>query len=56
MAMSMVPMLPLTTLIEWPRRLSWITKADSEWAIAKATAALDGVKALLSATPPERFS
>jgi hypothetical protein len=32
-----------------------ITKPDAEWAIEKATAALDGVKALLSATPPDRF-
>jgi hypothetical protein len=33
-----------------------ITKPDAEWAIEKATAALGGVKALLSATPPGRFS
>ena len=33
-----------------------ITKSDTEWAIEKATAALDGAQALLSATPPERFS
>jgi uncharacterized protein (UPF0332 family) len=33
-----------------------ITKADAEWAIEKATASLAGVQALLSATPPERFS
>jgi hypothetical protein len=38
------------------RVIAPITKADSEWAIEKATAALDGVKALFSATPPERFS
>ena len=33
-----------------------ITGPDAEWAIEKATAALEGVKVLLSATPPERFS
>jgi hypothetical protein len=32
-----------------------ISKQDAEWAIEKATAALSGVKALLLATPPERF-
>lgn len=33
-----------------------ITIADASWAIEKATAALSGVKALLAASPPERFS
>ncbi len=33
-----------------------ITKADASWAIEKATAALSGVKELLAASPPERFS
>jgi hypothetical protein len=33
-----------------------ITKSDASWAIEKATAALSGVKALLAASPPERFS
>jgi hypothetical protein len=32
-----------------------ISRADAEWAIEKAKAALSGTKALLSATPPERF-
>jgi hypothetical protein len=32
-----------------------ITRPDASWAIEKATAALSGVKALLSASPPERF-
>jgi glutamine synthetase type III len=32
-----------------------ISQADAEWAIEKAAAALAGTKALLSATPPERF-
>lgn len=32
-----------------------ITKADASWAIEKATAALSGVKALLAASPPDRF-
>jgi hypothetical protein len=32
-----------------------ISRADAEWAIEKAAAALAGTKALLSATPPERF-
>jgi HEPN domain-containing protein len=32
-----------------------ITEADTEWAIRRAMAALAGVKALLSKTPPERF-
>ena len=32
-----------------------ITKPDAAWAIEKATAALAGARALLSATPPERF-
>lgn len=32
-----------------------ITEPDAEWAIEKATAALAGAKALLSATPPGRF-
>jgi hypothetical protein len=32
-----------------------ISRADAEWAIQKAAAALSGVKALLSATPPDRF-
>ena len=33
-----------------------ITEPDASWAIEKATAALSGVKALLAASPPERFS
>jgi len=33
-----------------------ITKSDASWAIEKATAALSDVKALLAASPPERFS
>jgi len=33
-----------------------IAKPDAEWAIEKATAALEGANVLLSATPPERFS
>ena len=33
-----------------------ITTPDAEWAIEKATAALAGAQALLSAKPPERFS
>ena len=33
-----------------------ITRPDAEWAIEKATAALGGAKALLSATPPGRFA
>jgi hypothetical protein len=33
-----------------------ITGPDAEWAIEKATAALEGAKAVLFATPPERFS
>lgn len=33
-----------------------ITKPDAEWGIEKAKAALIGVKALLAAQPPERFS
>jgi uncharacterized protein (UPF0332 family) len=33
-----------------------ITKHDAAWAIEKAAAALAGVKALLSASPPERFA
>jgi hypothetical protein len=33
-----------------------ITTSDASWAIEKATAALSGVKALLAASPPERFS
>jgi hypothetical protein len=32
-----------------------ITEPDASWAIEKATAALSGVKALLLASPPERF-
>jgi len=32
-----------------------ITKADAEWAVDKATAAVAGAQALLSARPPERF-
>lgn len=32
-----------------------ITRLDASWAIQKATAALSGVKALLAASPPERF-
>lgn len=33
-----------------------ITTSDASWAIEKATAALSGAKALLAASPPERFS
>jgi hypothetical protein len=33
-----------------------ITRQDAGWAIEKAAAALAGTRALLSATPPERFS
>jgi hypothetical protein len=33
-----------------------ITRPDASWAIEKATAALSGVKDLLAASPPERFS
>jgi hypothetical protein len=33
-----------------------ITTSDASWAIEKATAALSGVKSLLAASPPERFS
>jgi hypothetical protein len=33
-----------------------ITASDASWAIEKATAALSGVKDLLAASPPERFS
>jgi len=33
-----------------------ITKPDAEWAVEKASAALAGAKALLSATPLERFA
>ena len=33
-----------------------ITKPDASWAIEKATAALSNVKALLAASPPERFN
>ena len=33
-----------------------ITMPDASWAIGKATAALSGVKALLAASPLERFS
>jgi len=33
-----------------------ITKSDASWAIEKATAALSDVKALLAASPPERFN
>ena len=32
-----------------------ITEADAYWAIGKATAAVSGVKELLSGSPPERF-
>lgn len=32
-----------------------ITRPDAEWAIGRASAALRGVRALLSAGPPERF-
>lgn len=32
-----------------------ITKADTSWAIEKATAALSGVRALLADSPPDRF-
>jgi len=32
-----------------------ITEADAAWAIAKATAALSGAKALLAGSPPGRF-
>jgi len=31
------------------------TASDSEWAIGKAQEALSGAKALLEASPPERF-
>jgi HEPN domain len=33
-----------------------ITESDASWAIEKAQAALSGVKALLTAAPPDRFS
>jgi hypothetical protein len=33
-----------------------ITRPDASWAIEKATEALSGVKALLAASPPERFT
>lgn len=33
-----------------------ITRPDASWAIEKATAALSGVKDVLAASPPERFS
>jgi hypothetical protein len=33
-----------------------ITASDATWAIEKAKEALSGVKALLAASPPERFS
>ena len=33
-----------------------LTESDATWAIGKAKEALSGVKALLAATPPERFS
>jgi hypothetical protein len=33
-----------------------ITKPDAEWAIQKATEGLAGAKAVLSATPPDRFA
>jgi hypothetical protein len=33
-----------------------ITRSDASWAIEKATEALSGVKALLAASPPERFT
>jgi hypothetical protein len=33
-----------------------LTESDSAWAIGKAREALSGVKALLAASPPERFS
>lgn len=33
-----------------------ITERDAVWAIGKAEAALSGAKALLAASPPERFS
>jgi hypothetical protein len=33
-----------------------IMQSDASWAIEKATAAVSGVKALLAASPPERFS
>lgn len=32
-----------------------ITRPDAEWAIGRARAAMSGVQAVLSATPPERF-
>ncbi len=32
-----------------------LTASDAEWAIGKAQEALSGVKALLAASPPERF-
>jgi hypothetical protein len=33
-----------------------IARSDASWAIEKATVALSGVRALLAASPPERFS
>jgi hypothetical protein len=33
-----------------------LTAADAAWAIGKASEALSGVKALLAASPPERFA
>lgn len=33
-----------------------ITASDTEWAIEKAAAAVSGAKALLGASPPDRFS
>jgi uncharacterized protein (UPF0332 family) len=33
-----------------------IAKADAEWAIGKATAAVAGTKTMLTGTPPERFT
>jgi hypothetical protein len=33
-----------------------MTQSDASWAIEKATVALLAVKALLAASPPERFS
>jgi hypothetical protein len=32
-----------------------VTRSDASWAIEKATAATSGVRALLAASPPERF-
>jgi hypothetical protein len=32
-----------------------LTASDAEWAIEKAKEALSGAKALLAASPPERF-